>query len=184
MIIKPTNLDIKTSNILELNTRFNTLGIWFTSTDDYSVYATYGNYDPFTDNINIQVPQNADLTTLNSVVSHELIHKEQNRKSKNRYSNWLISYGKELNKKIKHYNLIPNVSKTANLLGEIHYMNYVMKYSNSQELMAYAYQFVATKDLFDITTIDELFKYVRENTQIPVNNTFKSYANQYWELNK
>jgi len=177
------DLNITTSDLNTLNSNYNKLNIYFTESKDDSIYATYGNYDPLTNEINIQVPNNADLDNLNSAVSHELIHREQNKKSNNNYSKWILSYGANLNEYIAKFNdRVDLGTSTQSEYNKILRMKETFKYSNTYELMAYAYQFTRVSTMFGVNTIHELINFIDTQTTVPVNNRLKKYIYKYWKI--
>jgi hypothetical protein len=179
-IITPENLKISTSDVSVLNKLYNKNDIYFTQTDG-SKSASFGNFDP-SGRIEIQVPKNADLNVLNSVVSHELLHREQNKKSNGNYGEWISKYGAKLNTYIKNFNnRVDNETSTQNEFDKIKQMQNVFHYNNPYELMAYAYQFVKTRHEFGFKSPNDVIKFL-ENTNIPKTNKIKKYIIKYWDI--
>jgi hypothetical protein len=179
-IITPENLKISTSDVSVLNKLYNKNDIYFTQTEG-SKSASFGNYTPG-GRIEIQVPKNADLNVLNSVVSHELLHRHQDKKSKGNYGKWITQYGAELNAYIKGFNdRVDNNTSTQKEFDKIQLMKNVFRYGNSYELMAYAYQFVKTRKEFGFNSPTDIIKYL-DNTPIPKTKRIKNYIIRYWNI--
>ena len=182
-MIVPINLNINTINVNILNERYNKDNIFFTQSLDKSTMATFGNYDPITDNINIQVPFNANLENLNSVVSHELLHREQNFKSNFNYKKWIINYGKSLNAYISKFNdRVDTDTATQKEFDKITKMRETFRFTNSYELMAYSYQFTKMRKEIGANTVHELISFIDKETIVPANKKLRKYVSKYWEI--
>ena len=179
-VITPENLKISTSDVDKLNKLFNKNDIYFTASEG-TKSASFGNYAPG-GRIEIQVPKDADLNVLNSVVSHELLHREQDKRSNGNYGEWIGKFGGKLNTYIKNFNdRIDLDTATERESEKIKELQNVFRYGNSFELMAYAYQFVKTRKEFNFKKPDDIVKFLKE-TQIPINNTIKKYIAGYWNI--
>lgn len=177
-IITPENLKISTDDIDILNKKYNKKDIYFTQNNKNKA-GSYGNYAP-SGRIEIQVPKDADLDVLNSVVSHELLHREQNRKSNGNYGEWISKYGNGINDYVRKFNdRVDAETSIQKEYDKILKMQNIFKYGNSFEQMAYAYQFVKTRKNFGFTKPDDIVKFLKD-TEIPVNNKIKKYIAGYW----
>lgn len=178
-VITPENLNIKISDVDELNKLYNKKDIYFTQNDGPKS-GSYGNYSP-TGRIEIQVPKNADLNVLNSVVSHELLHKEQDKRSNGNYGKWITKYGTGLNNYIARFNdRVDTETATQKEFDKIKKMQDVFKYGNDYELMAYAFQFVKVRNELNVKSPSELIKFIDSSTEVPVSKKLKKYVAQYW----
>ena len=179
-VITPENLKISTSDVQKLNKLYNKNDIYFT-TSEGSKNASFGNYAPG-GRIEIQVPKDADLNVLNSVVSHELLHREQDKRSNGNYGKWIQKFGNNLNDYIRKFNnRVDTNTSTQKEFNKIKELQNVFKYGNTCELMAYAYQFVKTRKEFGFKSPTDVMKFL-EKTQIPKTNKIKKYIIQYWNI--
>jgi len=179
-IITPDNLKVKTSSTVKLSKLYNKYNIFFELSDG-SPQASYGNYDPKDDSINIQVPKNADLNTLNSVISHELLHREQNKRSGGDYAKWITKYGTGINDYIADFNNKVDLgTSTQKGFDKIEQMRNTFRYGNTFELMAYAFQFVKVRKALGVKSPSELVKFIDASTEVPINKKMKKYIGMYW----
>jgi len=179
-VIVPEKLKIKSGDLDELNARFNKDKIFFVQGDDTNPIAVHGYYDPSNKEIHIKLPMNVNLGALEASLGHELLHKEQDVRSKGNYGEWIKTYGTKINKYVHSFNKgIKDGTATPDLEKKIEQMTNVFLYGSPYEQMAYAYQFVKGRNVLGFKSPQDIFNHLK-GTQIPVTKRFKKYVAGYW----
>jgi hypothetical protein len=180
-VIEPEQIIINSLDLDILNKEFNKYKIFFHKDVKLS-----GVYDFKTDKIIIGVSVNDDKKEIEAMIGHELVHKEQHKRSNGNFfklTETMVIELRELIDKRNYYLSKPN--------GNLVYKNELIKldklfkqkdleykHLNPFEEMAYAYQSVKTyaKILNSPQEIIELLLY----TKFPVTKRLKKYISMYW----
>ena len=177
-IILPEKIKMKTKNIDELNSEFKNQNIIF----HYATNELSGYYDKQKDEVHIFFDdKKVDNNSIEAMVAHELVHKEQHKRAGENYfkqSEIMIkkinALGKEISSLYMTNPKSPSIAWNKNkerlaLLDEF-------KYLSPYESMAYACQFVKN---YKDSSPKEIFKHL-EDDKIPLNNITKKYIAMYW----
>lgn len=175
-VIEPHLIKIKTNNIEKLNDEFKKYNIKFHYSNDIQ-----GLYDKSKDEINIYFPKNIDFNTLEALIGHEMVHKEQHKNAGQNYFKQSEKIVKRINDLAKDINLLDmmdekDVKKYKVLNSERNKLLNNFLYLSPYESMAYAYQFVKEyKNLLPQEIIEKL-----KDNKILINNLTKIYIAMYW----
>ena len=180
-IIEPYKIKINTTNIEELNKEFNIHDIYFEEGSELN-----GVYKQELDEIHIFISKSDKINEIEAMIAHEMIHKEQNKRSKGNYFKKVQKDIDVINKLYKDKDklikepggILVHRDKIKILDQEIRKKTLEFTHFNQFEEMAYACQAVKTyvkthKNLNDI--IDELLF-----RKFPITSTFKKYLYMYW----
>lgn len=167
-IINPGEIKISKTDLKTLNNDFNKLNIYFYEDDNLNG-RTNG------DKIEIYIPNDVNKEELQAMIGHEIIHREQNKRSKHfeEYTKKIVS---EINHLASDFNKTQNMSilqKRDKLLNEF-------LYGNIYELMAYAYQLVKDRKSYNFNSPSDIINYFKNFLKIDIPNKFKNYVGMYW----
>lgn len=169
-IINPGEINILTLDVDSLNKQFFDLNIKFEQSTEL-----YGNADK--NDIFIFVPKDVKKEELQAMIGHEIIHREQYKRSK--------TFESETKKIVKEINdLATEFNKTHNmkiLEKRNKLLNYFL-YSNIYEMMAYAYQLVKDRKSYGLNSIDEIVEYFSKFLEVKVPKKFINYVRMYWVI--
>ena len=175
-VIEPHLIKIKTNNIEKLNDEFKKYNIKFHYSNDIR-----GSYNKNEDKINIYFPKNIDFNTLEAIIGHEMVHKEQHKNAGQNYFKQSEKIVKRINDLAKDMNLLnmmdeKDIKKYKILNSERNKLLNNFLYLSPYESMAYAYQFVKEyKNLLPQEIIEKL-----KDNKILINNLTKKYIAMYW----
>ena len=169
-IISPEKIRVNGLSIAELNTKFESIGIEFKSARELKGY-----YDPSSEKIIIQVPDNYGDSELEAMIGHELIHREQNKRSNNLYSHQTKKLVQEINELIAVYEKSPNSKTQKEIENKINFF----LYNTSQEKMAYAFQLVMDTT-FGFKSPSDIIKHLEKIPTLKIDNQLKKYIGMYW----
>lgn len=150
-IIEPALLKIKSdiSDIDSINDEFKSFKIFFTYGNDLSGY-----YKQKEDEIHISILKNSPKSEIEAMIGHELIHREQNKRSGVNYLKQAEKWYKEVNKLALEF----NKSQDTNILDQYRSrLDYFTK-NNPYEQMAYAYQVVKENPNYSPSDVVNFFK--------------------------
>lgn len=177
-IILPERIKIKTKDIEELNTEFKNQNIIF----HYSPNELSGYYDKQKDEVHIFFDdKKVDNNSLEAMVAHELVHKEQHKRSGENYFKQSEAMVYKINTLAQEINSLdmsnsksPSIAwnKTKERLALLERFKYLSPY----ESMAYACQFVKN---YTHLLPKQILKQL-EDDKIPLTNTLKKYVAMYW----
>ena len=175
-VIEPHLIKLRTNNIEKLNKEFEKYNIKFHYSKNIQ-----GSYNKELDEINIYFPKNIDFITLEAMIGHEMVHREQHKNAgQNSFdqSKRLVKKINELGAELRSLNMMDSkdVMKYQILFPERQKLLNKFLYLSPYESMAYAYQFVKEyKNLLPSEIINKL-----RDDKIPVNNLTKKYIGMYW----
>lgn len=175
-VIEPHLIKIKTNNIEKLNDEFKKYNTKFHYSNDIQ-----GLYNKSKDEINIYFPKNIDFNTLEAIIGHEMVHKEQHKNAGQNYFKQSEKIVKRINDLAKDMNLLDmmdekDIKKYKILNSERNKLLNDFLYLSPYESMAYAYQFVKEyKNLLPQEIIEKL-----KDNKILINNLTKKYISMYW----
>ena len=176
-IIEPHKVKITTMDVNILNKQFLKEKIIF----NIIPLGLSGYYDKQTDEINIFFDKNRSLQEIEAILAHELVHKEQHKRSGDNYFIQTSNMVKKINDLALEINSLDmTITGNANILqNKIKERNELVKqyqYLTPYETMAYACQFVKDYKYMNPTNIIKEM----EKNKIPVNNLTKKYIAMYW----
>lgn len=178
-VIEPHLIKIRTNNINKLNDEFKKFNIKFSYSDNPNDLRGY--YDKENDEINIFFNKNIDFETLEAMIGHEMVHKEQHKRAGENYfkqSEQVVTKINHIAKEMSTLNIfdLEDSKKFEKLKKERQELLNKFLYLSPYETMAYAYQFVKEyKSLSPSGIINKL----KENG-ILINNLTKKYIAMYW----
>lgn len=164
-IIEPYNINIKTHDIKKLNKQFKKEKIIFNNGELRAFYNQEDN------TIEVFISEKDNFRAIEAMIGHEMIHREQNKRSGKNY----FKQSKKLVNRIN--NLIPLVNKGDEkaVKEQEKLLDYFMK-SSPYEQMAYAYQIVKT---YKNKTPREMIKILEKNN-LKVDKKMLKYIGMYW----
>ena len=167
-VLNPGELRLKNTDLEYLNGLFKKLNVVFREADYLSGKAS-------TEKIIIDVPKDVNITELEAMIGHELIHREQHKRSKH-FQDFTENIVKEINYLATKFNETQDMS-ILNKRNEL--LNYFL-YGNVYEMMAYAYQLVKDRDSYNLNSPSDVINYFDKflNTKVP--KKFKKYVGMYW----
>lgn len=176
-IIEPHKVKINTTDVSILNKQFSKEKIIFNNVS----FGLSGYYNKQTDEINIFFDKNRSTQEIEAILAHELVHKEQHKRSGENYFIQTAKMVKKINDLALEINsldmtIIGNVNILQNKIKERNELVKQYQYLTPYETMAYACQFVKDyKHMNPTNIIKEM-----EKNKIPVNNLTKKYIAMYW----
>ena len=180
-IIEPNKIKINTTNIEKLNKEFNKYKIYF-GEDNY----LHAFFKQESDEIHVFICQSDKVNEIEAMVAHEMVHKEQNKRSSNNYfkqSEIMINaINSLLDKKqkliLKPGGILTHRDEIKKLDNEIKEKYLVFTHLNPFEEMAYACQAVMeySKEYHKLNDIINLLII----QGFPVTSRFKKYLYMYW----
>ena len=176
-VIEPHKIKIGTNNIDKLNKEFQKYKIIF----EYSPNEIRAKYDNKQDIIYIVFKKDTAFNVLEALIGHELVHREQHKKSGENYFKQSEKVVKEINDLRDKINQIDmsdpeEAKKFAKLYKRYNELLDTFLFLTPYESMAYAYQFV--KEYYYLTPTGILDK-LRED-KIKINNVTKKYVAMHW----
>ena len=184
-IIKLELISINTHDKSKLNSEFKKYNINFIK-DNKNLNA---HSDKKTDTITIMYSERDTFNEIEAIIGHEMVHKEQHKKSNEYFKqsertigkiNYLIQKKTKLLKEpgviLKHSNELNKLNLEINKI-----YNYFL-YSTPYEKMAYAYQFVYMNKNMNPNDIINKLKNNVETKDFPITSDFKKYIAMYWLL--
>ena len=178
-IIEPNKIHISSNDLEKLNTKFNKFNIFFSKGNELSAV-----YKQEKDEIEVFISSQDKPIEIEAMLAHEMVHKEQNKRSSNNYfkqSEKIInSLNLLLDKKQKLISepggILIHRDKIKELENDIKEKYLVFTHLNPFEEMAYACQYVKEyKNLKPQEILDKM----RED-KIKINNCTKKYVAMYW----
>ena len=160
-----------THNIDELNKKFKDFDISFESGE------LRAQHNPKNDHIIIYI-DDSDFKTIEAMIGHELIHREQNKRSGEKYYEKTKKIVQEINAVYNDY-----IIHQTEELKELYYkkLDYFTK-GTSQEKIAYAYQMTKSRDDkdYNFKTPTDIVNYLERLPGFKLDNQFKKYIGMYW----
>ena len=180
-IIEPHKLKINTTNIVKLNKEFNKYKIYFEA-DDY----LHAFYKQESDEILVFVSALDDSNEIEAMVAHEMVHKEQNKRSNNNYFKQCKKMIDELNKMIRDKQklitspggILVHRVEINELEVKIREKSLKFTHLNPYEEMAYACQAVLEYSK-QFNKLNDIINYLLKE-KFPVTSRFKKYLYMYW----
>lgn len=172
-IINPGKLNINGTSLeyLNSNKELKKLNISFKKGDDLR-----GWYRQKTDEIIIEIPDKFNKIELEALIGHEIIHREQQKRSKGKFEEFSKRTVDKINNLVKEFNNLPN-NKTK--IEHDKLLNF-FRYENIYEQMAYAYQLVKDRKTFEFKSVNDIVKYFEKYLNIKMPNDFRKYIGMYW----
>ena len=180
-IIEPDKIHITSNNIEQLNKKFNKFNIFFTQGAELGAV-----YKQEKDEIEVFITDNNTHGEIEAMVAHEMVHKEQNKRSSNNYfkqSEVMINaINSLLDKKqkliLKPGGILTHRDEIKKLDNEIKEKYLVFTHLNPFEEMAYACQAVMeySKEYHKLNDMINLLII----QGFPVTSRFKKYMYMYW----
>lgn len=180
-IIEPNKIHISSTDLENLNSKFNKFDIFFSRGNELRAV-----YKQEKDEIEVFVSLQDETIEIEALLSHEMVHKEQNKRSNG-------NYFKECKKMISRVNVILDkkrklISEPGGILlhrdeikeleNEIKENYLVFTHLNPFEEMAYACQAVIEYSK-KYSKINDIINHLIQD-KFPITNRFKKYLYMYW----
>lgn len=169
-VILPENVKISSNleNVEDLNKEFKKLNVIFHLNNG----ALTAFYDQEKDEIHVNYNTSNTKLEIEAMIGHEMIHREQNKRSSGNYFEKAKKLTDELNKIADKYNKTKDIKVFKEYQDKIKFKNF----DDSYEQMAYVYQVVKeNKDL----TPNQLVKYF-EKFGFKIDFKLKKYIGMYY----
>lgn len=150
-VIKPEMIKINSniSNLQDLNDEFKKLRVNFYNDKELHAY-----YNQEKDEINVYFNTSNTKLELEAIIGHEMIHREQNKRSNGNYFERAKKLTSELNKIAQEF----NKSNDVELLKKYNIKQRFRDYNDSYEQMAYVYQTMKEHPNYTPTDMVNYFK--------------------------
>jgi len=175
-IIRNGIVNLPGLNLKKLNTQYNPAGIFFHKHKDINEFE--GRYEPENDEIHIYFGKNVNKDEVEAILSHELVHKEQHKKSNGKWQSNLIKQINKINDLYKKIKKEKDVNKRLNLKKEYRKLLDEFHYKSPQEEMAYAMQFVKGRKSYGFNSPNDIVIRFKDS----FSNKFKKYVYLYWQI--
>ena len=179
-VIVPPQLKITTTDIKKLNKQFKNTIVEFIYTKEGE--SPHGGYRPGEDSIVIRVEKDMPLNVLETLIQHELIHLEQDKRSGGRMAADIAKDFKIL-KDIEEYIKSLDEDEEVDPATLKLYQDTVIKmdHLNKEEYQTYAYMYAK---LFKDKKINDVIKIMQKDwmtwTNKKVSNRMLKYFASYW----
>lgn len=181
-IIEPMKIKISTSNLEKLNSEWNEYNIFFIESTTLSGY-----YDKQKDEICIFCNSKNKELEIEAMIAHEMVHKEQHKRSGDNYFNQSEKMANEINYiihekqkllKIPGGNLIYK-DEIKELDKKLIEKETTYRYLTPYEEMAYACQNVIMYAKY-FSKPNDIINFLKSETAFPITNRFKKCVAMYW----
>ena len=167
-VLNPGEIKLNDASVEYLNKELNKLNIYFEESNNL-----YGKTDG--KDIYIYVPNDVKIEELQAMIGHEIIHREQHKRSSN-FKQYTEKIVKEINDLAYKFNKTQDMKILEireKLLNEF-------LYGNIYEQMAYAYQLVKDRKSYNLNSPDDVVKYFKQFLKAEMPKKFMKYVGMYW----
>jgi hypothetical protein len=178
-VIQPGVIKLQGLDMNKLNKQYNSADIYFHKSlgkGDYNAH-----YDPETDEIHVYFGTSVSKLEVEAILSHELVHKEQHKRSGGKWFEQMKKEVDKINRNVELYNIAPDDLKPK-IKNAFEKAKHIFEYGSPQEQMAYALQLVKERKKYNFKSPNEIakkYKFVF-NTNNMNFKKFKKYVGMYW----
>lgn len=178
-VIEPERVSLPHLDISSLNQFYDDIA--FTRDLDKNNYQA--KYDPATGQIEVTFGTNVRKSEVEAILTHEIIHKQQESRSNNKFSEQQGRIVQKINQLSKQINTSVNITKKRELTKLRNDLLRHFSYETPYEKMAYAYQYVKLRRNFKLRSPVDVIDQMKKDGHT-VDNKLKKYIFMYWEIRK